>query len=75
MRARGRIFGLMAPFRKESLTDVEFTALNEAGESPSSRSMVPTELQYRLIAMGYVRQALCGLALTEAGKMRLAQGR
>jgi len=64
----------MAPF-KESLTDIEFAALNAAGESSWSQSAVPTEVQYRLIVMGYVRQALCGLALTGAGKMRLAQGR
>jgi hypothetical protein len=57
----------------EYLTTDEFSALE--GIRDGKKRPVPKDLRDHLLELGYIREVLGGLALTDAGQMRLALGK
>jgi hypothetical protein len=64
----------MEPGLTARLSREEFDALREVGKTAMQR-VIPVEHRDRLMTLGLIRQALGGLMLTDAGKLRLAAGR
>ena len=58
----------------EPLLPEEFVSLKEVSRGRASRT-IPDDQRDRLIALGYLREVLGGLALTDLAQMRLAIGK
>jgi len=58
----------------EPLLPEEFVSLKEVSRGLTSRT-IPDEHRDRLIALGYLREVLGGLTLTDPAQMRLAIGK
>ena len=70
MRRRWRNVGVCM----EPLSPEEFVSLKEVSKGMTKR-IIPNGHQDRLIAVGYLKEVLGGLTLTDPGLMRLAIGR
>ena len=57
----------------EYLTAAEFDALEQVDEGRNRP--IPKDLSDRLLEVGYIRETPEGLAITNAGQMRLALGK
>jgi hypothetical protein len=55
----------------EYLTTVEFNALEEVADG-LNRPVSQQEIRERLLQLGYIRELVEGLVITDAGQMRLA---
>lgn len=64
----------MLPFTKKSLTAEEFASLKEVGKG-LMQGTIPDVHRKKLISVGYIKEGLGGLMLTDAGKLRLAAGK
>jgi hypothetical protein len=57
----------------EYLTTAEFNALEEVGDG-MNRPISRRDIRERLLLLGYIQEFTEGLAITDAGQMRLALG-
>jgi hypothetical protein len=57
----------------EYLTTAEFNALEEVGDG-MNRPISQRDIRERLLLLGYIQEFTEGLAITDAGQMRLALG-
>ena len=64
----------MVSYLTTPLSSEQFDALEEVGKGQEQR-IIPTEHRDRLLSLGFIAQRLGALALTNAGRMRLAGGR
>ena len=55
------------------LNDFEFEALRQLAAHPATRQ-IPSRIQSRLKDIGYVKEVLGGIVLTEEGLQRIAEG-
>jgi hypothetical protein len=58
----------------EPLSPEEFVSLKEVGKG-MTKHIIPDDHRDHLIAVGYLREVLGGLTLTDPGQMRLAIGK
>jgi hypothetical protein len=57
-----------------TLSDVELDALRQLATHPSTRH-IPSRVQSRLKDIGYAKEVLGGLVLTDDGLQRIAMGK
>ena len=57
----------------EYLTTAEFNVLEEVGDG-MNRPVSQRDIRERLLQLGYIQEFAEGLAITNAGQMRLALG-
>jgi hypothetical protein len=68
---RRRIFAGWIKFFLRSLTDLELEALRQIAVHPATRH-IPYRVQSRLKDIGYAKEVLGGLVLTDDGLQRIA---
>jgi hypothetical protein len=56
------------------LNDLEFEALRQLAAHPASRR-IPSSIQSRLKDIGYAKEVLGGLVVTEDGLQRISEGK
>ncbi|HEY6763454.1 MAG TPA: hypothetical protein VI386_01670 [Candidatus Sulfotelmatobacter sp.] len=56
------------------LNDFEFEALRQLAAHPATRH-IPSRIQSRLKNIGYAKEVLGGIVLTEEGLQRIAEGK
>jgi hypothetical protein len=56
------------------LNDLEFEALRQLAAHPASRR-IPSRIQSRLKDIGYAKEVLGGLVVTEDGLQRISEGK
>jgi hypothetical protein len=60
--------------RPEPLTKEEFAALKRMGGYFPANAPPPIQIQQRLVLLGYAKEILGGLILTDAGLQKVAEG-
>jgi hypothetical protein len=60
-------------FLPDPLTREEFAALKQIGDAMKHET-IPAEIRERLILIGYVKEVLGGLIVTDEGMMRIVMG-
>ena len=68
---RRRIFARMDQILPPKLTDLEFEALRPVAAHPATRH-IPYRVQSRLKDIGYAKEVLGGIVLTDDGLRRIA---
>ena len=63
----------MSETRPDTLTNEEFSALQQIGDARESRT-IPSQIRERLLAMGYATDDLRGLIITDEGMLRIMTG-
>ena len=63
----------MAPAPPPPLTHEEFVSLRDCAKGLTHRA-IPVEHKDRLIQLGYIQELSGGLRLTNAGRLRIAEG-
>jgi hypothetical protein len=63
----------MGKTRPEPLTTEEFAVLKRIGYFPA-KALPPKQIQQRLVLLGYAKEILGGLVLTDAGLQKIAEG-
>jgi hypothetical protein len=63
----------MGKTRPEPLTKEEFAVLKRIGYFPAN-APPPIQIQQRLVLLGYAKEILGGLVLTDAGLQKIAEG-
>jgi hypothetical protein len=58
----------------ETLTKEEFKALKQIGDA-RAEGTIPTKTRNRLIEIGYAKEVLGGLVITEEGMLRIVMGK
>ncbi len=64
----------MSPDLSAPLTHEEFVSLRDCAKSLMHRT-IPAEHKDRLIQLGYIQELSGGLRLTNAGRLRIAEGK
>ena len=64
----------MNPDLSAPLTDEEFVSLRDCAKGVMHRT-IPAEHKDRLIQLGYIQELSGGLRLTNAGRLRIAEGK
>jgi hypothetical protein len=59
----------------ETLTKEEFKALKQIGDARAEGTTIPTKTRNRLIEIGYAKEVLGGLVITEEGMLRIVMGK
>ena len=70
----GGAFWKMNPDLSAPLTHEEFVSLRDCAKGLVHRT-IPAEHKDRLIQLGYVQELSGGLRLTNAGRLRIAEGK
>ncbi|WP_079604416.1 hypothetical protein [Bradyrhizobium erythrophlei] len=60
--------------RPNTLTNEEFSALQQIGDARESRT-IPTQIRERLLSMGYATDDFRGLIITDEGMLRIMTGK
>jgi hypothetical protein len=63
----------MRQFLPDQLTPEEFAALKQIGDARQHRT-IPAKIRERLILIGYVKEVLGGLIVTDEGMKRIVMG-
>ena len=63
----------MRQFLPDPLTREEFAALKQIDDAREYET-IPVEIQERLILIGYVKEVLGGLIVTDEGMLRIVMG-
>jgi hypothetical protein len=58
----------------DTLTNEEFKALQQIGDAREKRA-IPSQIRKRLIDLGYAKDVLGGLVVTEEGMLRIVMGK
>jgi CHASE2 domain-containing sensor protein len=64
----------MSQFLPEQLTREEFASLKQLA-MPESTELPPAKIRERLILIGYVKEVLGGLIVTDEGMLRIVMGK
>jgi hypothetical protein len=64
----------MFPNLDAYITAGEFQSLRDVSKGATQRA-IPPEHKIRLLQVGYIMEGLSGLAITDVGQMRVAEGR
>jgi hypothetical protein len=64
----------MSQFLPEQLTREEFAALKQIGDA-RKHGTTPAKIRERLILIGYVKEVLGGLIVTDEGMLRIVMGK
>jgi hypothetical protein len=64
----------MVQFLPDPLTPEEFAALKQIGDA-RTHGTIPAKIRERLISIGYVKEVLGGLTVTDEGMLRIVMGK